>query len=120
MSLKILIVDDSKVNLIIGKTAFKGMDAEIDTALSGDECLEKAREKKYDLILLDQMMPGKDGITTFKEFKTMEGNLNTETPVIMVTASEDVTAEDYLKEGLSGYLKKPFKAEEIRKLTDNL
>ncbi|MCR4738703.1 MAG: response regulator [Lachnospiraceae bacterium] len=113
MPVNILVVDDSKVNLMIAKAAMKDIDAQIDMAMSGDECLEKAKEKKYDVILLDQLMPEKDGLTTFKELRADEGSPNASTPVIMVTASEEVTEDDFLKEGLSGYLAKPFKAADI-------
>ncbi|MCR5732984.1 MAG: response regulator, partial [Lachnospiraceae bacterium] len=70
MAKKILLVDDSKVNLMIAKAAMKDIDAQTDMAMSGDECLEKTKETKYDVILLDQLMPEKDGLTTFKELKS--------------------------------------------------
>ncbi|MCR4924484.1 MAG: response regulator [Lachnospiraceae bacterium] len=116
--MKILVVDDSKVNLMIATVSMKSINAVIETAMSGDECIEMCKTVKYDIILLDQMMPGKDGVLTFKELKEDKEGLNYTTPVIMVTASDDVTEEDFIKEGMNGYLKKPFKADEIKHIIE--
>lgn len=77
----------------------------MDTAKSGAECIRKAKENSYDMILLDYMMPRMDGIETIRELKK---DKTFETPVIALSA--DVTKgieQTFLKEGFCAYLSKP-------------
>ncbi|MBP5762639.1 MAG: response regulator, partial [Lachnospiraceae bacterium] len=80
----------------------------IDTAISGDECINMCCETKYDIIFLDHMMPGKDGIETLHDLQNMEGSLNRETPFICLTANAISGArEEYIREGFIDYMTKP-------------
>ncbi len=108
----ILIVDDVRVNLMVAVGLLKPTMMKIDTALSGDEAIEKCKAAKYDVILLDHRMPVKDGIETFKIIS--EQGLNKDTPVIMLTANA-VTGmeEEYLRLGFSDYITKPVRAEDL-------
>ena len=104
---RILVVDDVDMNIQVVKGLLKRTHAEIDTAYSGRECLEKTAEKQYDIILLDHMMPEMDGIETFERLKQQKGP-NTGTPVIVLTANAIVGArEEYLQFGFDDYLSKP-------------
>ena len=86
----------------------------VTTALSGAECLDKLREGKYDLVLLDQMMPGLSGTETLHLMR--RGRLADGTPVIALTADAIVGArESYLREGFTDYLSKPILYEELEK-----
>ena len=77
-------------------------------AASGKEGIELVTKEKYDIIFLDHMMPGMDGLETLRVFKELEENLNTSTPVIAVTANAvDEAKEYYLGEGFDGYIAKP-------------
>jgi CheY-like chemotaxis protein len=69
---RLLIVDDTSMNLTVAKGLLKATQVQIDTALSGYECLEKVREEHYDLILLDHRMPGIDGVETLASMRAME------------------------------------------------
>ncbi|MBR5916865.1 MAG: response regulator, partial [Lachnospiraceae bacterium] len=80
----------------------------IDTAMSGEESIELAKEKAYDLILMDQRMPGMDGITAMHHIKEDGNGLNAGTPVICLTADAVSGArEKYLAEGFEDYITKP-------------
>ena len=110
-SANILAVDDTKLNLqVVSKLLSRTM-VNVDTAESGYECLEMIKIKKYDIILLDHMMPGLNGVDTLKEIKKDEAqHLNADTPVIMLTANAIVGMEEqYLEMGFDGYLSKPIK-----------
>lgn len=105
---KILVVDDMEMNLRVVKGLLKRTMAEIDIAYSGEECLEKISEKHYDMILLDHMMPGMDGIETFERMKSGNYELNSNTPVIILTANAVVGAREmYLEQGFTDYMSKP-------------
>ena len=105
---KILIVDDNEMNLTVIKELLSETEMTIDTAKDGHETLELTREGKYDVILMDHMMPYLDGIETFKMLRDEEGNPNRSTPVIALTANAvSGSKEKYLSEGFSDYISKP-------------
>ncbi|MBR5896535.1 MAG: response regulator, partial [Lachnospiraceae bacterium] len=104
----ILIVDDTVMNLTVAKGLLKKTRVMIDTAMSGEESIELAKEKAYDLILMDQRMPGMDGITAMHHIKDDGNGLNAGTPVICLTADAVSGArEKYLSEGFEDYITKP-------------
>ena len=114
---EILIVDDTLMNLTVIKGLLKQTKIKIDTALNGQECLSMAMKKKYDIIFLDHMMPGMNGIETLKAMKSMEYNLNEETPVISLTANAISGArEQYISAGFQDYLTKPINFEQLETL----
>ncbi|MDD6573152.1 MAG: ATP-binding protein [Thermoflexaceae bacterium] len=105
---KILIVDDVEMNLKVVEGLLKETKIQIDTAVSGRECLAFVKLKQYDMIFLDHMMPEMDGIETLQNMKALTDNLNKDTPVIMLTANAIVGAkEEYMKAGFTDYLTKP-------------
>ena len=105
---KILAVDDNPMNLVVLSNLLKRTRVQVDTAVSGDDCIRLSMVKKYDLIFLDHMMPEKDGIETLKELRNMNENPNKETTVICLTANAISGAkEQYLAEGFNDYLSKP-------------
>lgn len=105
-NVKILVVDDSEINLKVFTGLLKQTQMQITAVLSGRECLQQLKENTYDLVFLDHMMPEMDGIETLhaiKEEKLCEG-----TPIIMLTANAIVgDKERYLKEGFDDFLSKP-------------
>ncbi|MCI5500688.1 MAG: ATP-binding protein [Lachnospiraceae bacterium] len=105
-SAKILVVDDNEMNLkvVIGLLKFTGIN--IDTAESGKEALKMVSDNKYDVILLDHMMPEMDGIETLNRMR--ENNYIGDTPVIALTANAISGAREiYIQKGFSDYLSKP-------------
>ena len=105
---QILIVDDTVMNLTVARGLLKKTRVIIDTAMSGEESIELAKEKAYDLILMDQRMPSMDGITAMHHIKEDGNGLNAGTPVICLTADAVSGArEKYLSEGFEDYITKP-------------
>lgn len=105
---RILLVDDNEINLIVTEELLKRTHARIDAALSGRECLELVTQNKYDVILLDHMMPEMDGLQTLEQLKTMEGNMSRDAAVIVMTANAiSGVREFYLESGFDDYLSKP-------------
>ena len=113
---KILIVDDNNLNIKVAIRALSSFNFVIDTATSGEECLNKVKETKYDLILMDIMMPNMSGETTLQKLKEMNGF---NTPVIALTADALAGAEArYISKGFVDYLAKPFNKEQIKEKLD--
>lgn len=105
---KVLVIDDNNINRRIFVSLMKNTGIQVVEAASGKEGIELVTKEMYDIIFLDHMMPGMDGIETLRVFKELEENLNTSTPVIAVTANAvDGAKEYYLGEGFDGYIAKP-------------
>ena len=103
---KVLAVDDTSMNLKVIKGLLKRNLIEPDLADSGEKCLQYAAEKIYDIIFLDHMMPGLDGVATLKRLKEM--NLSPETKIVVLTANAISGArEKYIAWGFDDYLSKP-------------
>ena len=104
----ILIVDDTKMNLIVATEFLRDTQMHMDTAGSGQEALEKALQNRYDVILMDQRMPKMDGEETLHVLRSHRDGPNIDTPVICLTADAVVGArERYLSMGFTDYLTKP-------------
>ena len=105
---RVLIVDDTKMNLTVTAGLLKNTEVNIDTALSGAEAIVLAEKTAYDVIFMDQRMPGMDGTETLHRIRRMQDSPNGNTPVICLTADAIVGAKErYLAEGFSDYLAKP-------------
>ena len=112
----ILIVDDTRMNLTVAVGLLKKTQMDIDTAASGLEAIGLAKTIKYDLILMDQRMPGMDGTETMKNIKALEGGVNKETPFICLTADAVSGARThYLAEGFTDYLTKPIDSKALER-----
>ncbi|HCB92715.1 MAG TPA: hypothetical protein DEP57_02720 [Selenomonas sp.] len=113
----ILVVDDNEVNLLVAKNLLKATEIQVETCISGNECLQKMKETHFDLILLDQMMPELDGIETLKASKLMPDNKCQNTPVIALTANAVSGAREmFLAEGFSDYLAKPINSVKLEQI----
>lgn len=102
---KILVVDDNPENLAVMRSLLERTQLQVDTASSGQECLELVNQKHYHLILMDYMMPDMDGITTLRKLKESP---DFSIPVIALTANAVFGTEKILLEaGFSAYVTKP-------------
>jgi DNA-binding NtrC family response regulator len=107
---KILIVDDEARILLLLQSLLKANGYETATAKDGREALELVKRDTFDLVVTDLRMTPMDGMTLFREFKT----LYPATPVILLTAYASVeTAIEAMKNGAFDYLTKPFKVDEM-------
>lgn len=114
-SAKVLIVDDNDMNLEVIDGLLKDTGMNITTAGSGAECISILQEKSFDLVFLDQMMPGMSGTQTLAEIK--KDRLAEGIPIIALTADAIVGAKDnYIKEGFNDYLSKPVMYEALEAL----
>ncbi|KAB2338364.1 response regulator transcription factor [Cytobacillus depressus] len=107
--IKILVVDDEERIRRLLKMYLERENFIIDEAEDGNEALSKALENDYDVILLDLMMPGKDGIEVCKDLREKKA-----TPIIMLTAKgEEVNRVQGFEAGTDDYIVKPFSPREV-------
>ena len=112
----VLIVDDTRMNLMVVQGLLKDTELKIDTALSGTEAIELAYKNTYDLVLMDQRMPGMGGTETMKHIKE-ECPAYRNIPFICLTADAISGAKErYLAEGFNNYLTKPIDYRALEKM----
>ena len=113
----VLVVDDNGMNLDVFKALLKRTKINIVTADSGRKSLELVKEQFFDIIFMDHMMPGMDGIETLHEIQKLESFPNEKTPIIALTANALSGARElYLKEGFTDFLTKPIDAELLEQM----
>ncbi|MBO4904341.1 MAG: response regulator, partial [Lachnospiraceae bacterium] len=114
---RILVVDDTRINIMVVVNLLKKTQIMIDTAQNGNEGILLASENKYDVILLDQRMPGMDGTETLQHIRELENKKNADTPVICLTADAIRGArERYISEGFNDYLTKPVEGNDLERM----
>ena len=102
---RILVVDDNEGNRNLMHAFLTSAEMETELAESGEKCLEMAGKNTYDVILMDYMMPGMDGLATMKQLQKLP---DFHTPVIALTADAGAeTRKRLLKNGFSAFLTKP-------------
>lgn len=108
----VLVVDDNSMNRDVFSGLLKPTQIQVYEASSGEECIAKLQTQKFDLIFLDHMMPGMDGMETFQILKKKK--LCENTPVIMFTANVMAgEREKFLNEGFKDFLSKPIIPERL-------
>ena len=111
---RILIVDDTAMNLQVISGLLKRTQIQVDTLLSGVECIEHLRTHDYDLIFMDYRMPEMDGVEALHKLKELYPEKLSRTPVICLTASAvSGTREFMIGAGFTDYLSKPVIIEDM-------
>jgi signal transduction histidine kinase/ActR/RegA family two-component response regulator len=113
---RILIVDDIEINLDVAEGLLTPYEMRIDRASGGLESVQMVRENPYDLVLMDHMMPGMDGVEAAAAIREWEKPRNTHVPIIALTANAvSGMREMFLEKGFDDYLSKPI---EIAKMNE--
>ncbi len=112
---RILVVDDTEMNLTVIKSLLKKTGIRVDTATTGKEALQLAADRAYDVLLIDHMMPDMDGIETLRHMR--ESGRNLETPAVALTANAISGAREmYLEAGFTDYMSKPVSGERLERM----
>ena len=113
---QVLLVDDNETNLMVEEKLLRDTKVQVDTATSGEKCLNMTLHKRYDVILMDHLMPGMDGIECMHEIRTQTGGLNHKTHIVILTANAGSDNQAlYRKEGFDGYLPKPITSAQLER-----
>ncbi|MCR5651104.1 MAG: DegV family EDD domain-containing protein [Lachnospiraceae bacterium] len=113
---RVLVVDDTASNLMVVEKLLRQTKIVVDTAASGKEALQKTLDESYNVILMDHMMPGMDGIECMHRIRNQTGGLSRESVIVALTANAGSDVETmYEKEGFDGYLLKPISGEALER-----
>lgn len=113
----ILVVDDNEHNRMVIKHLLKRTKAVVETVADGKTAAEVCMYKKYDLILLDHMMPEMDGVATLRQIRKQKSGKNWDTRIIALTANAGKGARQmYLSEGFADYVTKPVVPEKLEQV----
>ncbi len=119
--LKVLVVDDEPMNLIVANGIFKGYDMKVETAASGPQAIDMCKNKAYDLIFMDHMMPGMDGIETMKRIRSNAGRIGQELLIVALTANAVSSAKDmFMSEGFDGFVPKPIEITDLERVLKHI
>ena len=114
---RILVVDDNPINILLVKEFLKQTMINFDTAEDGLKCLELVAENKYDMILMDYMMPGMDGVEALGQIREYESEIGSRTPVLVLTADVVEHADDFLlSKGFDAYVSKPIDSRVLKEM----
>ncbi|MBQ6002152.1 MAG: response regulator [Synergistaceae bacterium] len=113
---KILVVDDTPVNLVVAKGMLKDSKAHVDTAESGEDALELIKANHYDIIFLDHKMPGMDGVETLNRAHETDGPSRLAKYIALTANSGMGLREEYISMGFNDYLPKPIKSDALKKI----
>ena len=115
--MRLLVVDDTPMNLQVIAGLLKRTKMHIDVATSGEQCLEKFGSNHYDLVFLDYRMPKMNGIETLSEMRKRYPEEFEKTPVISLTASAvSGDKEKMIRSGFTDYLPKPVNVDEMERM----
>ena len=110
MAKKVLVVDDEKLIVKGIRFSLEQDGMEVDCAYDGEEALSMAKEKEYDMILLDLMLPKLDGLSVCQQIREFSN-----VPIVMLTAKgEDMDKILGLEYGADDYITKPFNILEVK------
>ena len=113
----VLVVDDNMMNLAVTKALLKRTKMQLELVESGQQCLDITKTKRFDIILMDHMMPEMDGIETLQKLRGEQDNPNHNTVVIALTANAIAGCREmYLEHGFDDYCSKPIKADALDEL----
>jgi len=116
---RVLLCDDEPVIRELVRTMLSSGSVEVDVAPDGVECLKAAKSRPFDLILLDIVLPGMDGITVCRLLKS--DPFTSRVPIYMLTAkAKAADVESAKRAGADGYINKPFKGAELMDLVEEM
>jgi DegV family protein with EDD domain len=114
---RILIVDDNEMNLEVERKLLSATGVQIDLASNGDLALLMTAGTRYDVIFMDHLMPGMDGIDCLLRIRKQKEEINNNTPVVVLTANAGgENKELYTRSGFDGYLLKPVSGKQLEEM----
>lgn len=114
---QVLIVDDNQMNIRVVEGLMRTYGVQVSYALSGQEGIDMLESKKYDVVFLDHMMPGMDGVETFHHIRRKSDMYFKEVPIIALTANAIAGAREmFIKEGFNDFLAKPVESSVLQRV----
>lgn len=116
-----LVVDDEPMNLVVATGLLREYKIEADTAESGKQAIEKYRDGEYDVVFMDHMMPGMDGVEAMKRIRQEAAGSGRNPVIIALTANALSGAKEmFIREGFDGFIAKPIDVGEFERVMKRL
>jgi len=107
-------VDDVSINLMVAKGLLTLYGIEVHTCASGEEAVEAVQKEKYDMVFMDHMMPGMDGVEATAAIRNLAEERFRTLPIVALTANAFVGMEEmFLTHGFNDYLSKPIDSKKL-------
>lgn len=113
-SYRVIAIDDSEAQLEIIHEAFADVGISCDTCKNVNDLMQKIRENEYDLLITDLKMPEYDGYAILELLRTSNIRNSRSIPVLILTASDNITEEEFMSAGFCGCVFKPVSLKELR------
>ena len=117
-NVRVLVVDDSRVNLLVASGLLKKYGMQIDTCLSGAESIKMVQENEYDIVFMDHMMPDMDGVETLQAIRELGGKYKDLCIIALTANALSESKEMLLKEGFQDFLAKPINFVELDRVVN--
>ena len=115
--IRALVVDDEPMNLLVAKGIFEAYGMQVTTAAGGAESIELCQHTDYDIIFMDHMMPGMDGVEAMKILRANAAKNKKELCIVALTANAISSAKEmFLSEGFDGFIAKPVEMSELERV----
>ena len=112
-----LVVDDEPMNLTVAQNIFRRYGMEVTTAASGQESIDLCRERPFDIVFMDHMMPGMDGVEAMRRIRAEGGREHGTVPIVALTANAVSSAKEmFLSVGFDGFVSKPIELVELERV----
>ena len=119
--IRVLVVDDEEMNLLVARKMFTEYGMEVTTASSGAEAVERIRKETYDLVFMDHMMPGMDGVEAQHRIRDVLQGTGRRTMIVALTANTVSGAREMMmEEGFDGFVGKPIERQELERAVREL
>jgi CheY-like chemotaxis protein len=112
----VLVVDDNMVNLAVAKGLLNRYGVVVDAVSGGEEAIEKIKQIKYDLIFMDHMMPGMDGLDATRAIRAMGGRFAREKIIALTANAVSGAREQFLEAGMDDFLAKPVIIKDLQEI----
>ena len=111
---EVLVVDDNQINITVALGFLARLGVTADFAVSGQEAIEMLQTKRYDLVFMDHMMPGMDGIDATKAIRALDGEYYKQLHIVALTANAVSSAKEaFLQAGMNDFLSKPIEQQAL-------
>ncbi|MDR1050807.1 MAG: response regulator [Deltaproteobacteria bacterium] len=117
---KVLLVDDISTNILVAAGLMQPYNFDLSTCLSGEEAVEKARSTQFDILFIDQMMPGLDGVETLRAIRSLNDGYKLAAAVAFTANAVSGARESLLADGFDDYVSKPIESDKLAALLDKL
>jgi len=110
----ILVVDDNQINRMVAEGFLRRYGAEVHTSSGGEEAIELVQKTDYDIVFMDHMMPGMDGIETTQKIRAMGDHFSRLTIIALTANAISGVRDTFLREGMDDFLAKPIIIKELK------